>query len=117
MKYLALILISLPAYSNTFELKDTNARFTLSISKTELRYVSEAMTKSFVLKPCNLELAKRLNAEIISKLPDKAGGEGLEFLVDDKEIKVPLKGQLASLVTMMDPKILQFAVEEKEACK
>lgn len=117
MKFLLLILISLPAYSNTFELKDTNARFTLSISKTELKYVSEALTKSFAIKPCNLELAKRLNSEIISKLPEKSHGEGLEFLVDDKEFKLPMKGQLAGLVTAMDPKIIQFGVEEKEACK
>lgn len=117
MKYFALILISLPVYSNTFELKQTNARFTLSITKTELKYVSEAMTKSFPLKACNLELAKRLNAEIISKLPEKNQSEGLDFLVDDKEMKIPLKGELAGLVTTMDPKIIQFAVEEKEACK
>lgn len=117
MKFLALILISLPVYSNSFVLKDTNARFTLSISKTELKYVSEAMTKSFALKPCNLELAKKLNAEIISKLPGKAGAEGLTFLVDEKELKIPMKSELASLVTLMDPKILSFAVEEREACK
>ncbi len=117
MKYLALILISLPVYSNTFVLKDTSARFTLSISKSELKYISESMTKSFAIKPCNIELAKKLNAEIISKLPDKSSGEGLAFLVDEKELKIPLKSELASLVTLMDPKILSFAVEEREACK
>jgi len=117
MKLLLLILISLPAYSNTFVLKDTSARFSLSISKSELKYVSEAMTKSFVLNPCNLELAKKLNSEIISNLPDKSSVEGLTFLVDEKEIKIPLKSELASLVTLMDPKILSFAVEEREACK
>jgi hypothetical protein len=117
MKYLALILISLPVYSNTFVLKDSSARFTLSISKTELKYVSESLKKTFEIKPCNLDLAKRLNAEIISKLPGRSSADGFTFLVDDKEFKVPVKSELASLVTFMEPKILSFAVEEKEACK
>lgn len=117
MKYLALILISLPVYSNTFVLKDTSARFTLSISKTEIKYDSESLKKTFEIKPCNLDLAKRLNAEIISKLPDRSATEGFAFLVDDKEFKVPLKSELAGLVTMMEPKILSFSVEEREACK
>lgn len=117
MKFLALFLITLPVYSNTFVLKDTSARFTLTVTKSELKYVSEVMTKSFPLKACNIDLAKRLNSEIISKLPGKSGAEGLEFLVDDKEIKIPLKSELASLVTLMDAKIIEFSVEEKEACK
>ncbi len=117
MKYLALILISLPVYSNTFVLKDTSSRFSLSITKNELKYDSESLKKTFKIKSCNLELAKRLNAEIISKLPGKSSPDGLRFLVDDKEFIIPLKSELASLVTFMEPKILSFSIEEKEACK
>lgn len=117
MKYLFVILISLPVYSNTFVLPDTGARFTLKITKTELVYSSEAMTKTIPLKPCNLDLAKRLNGELLNKLPETASANGLKFLVDDKETKLGASSELASLVTMMDPRILRFALEEKEACK
>ena len=117
MKYLALILISLPAYSNTFVLPETGARFSLKITKTDLKYESEAMTKTISLKPCSLDLAKKLNAEIISKLPDKSEKSGLKFLIDDRELMLSPKSELAGLVTMMDPRILRFAIEEKEACK
>lgn len=117
MKYIALILISLPAYSNTFVLPDTGARFTLKITKTEVKYESEAMTKSFPLKACNLELARKLNGELIEKLPEKSLNAGLKFIVDERELKIAPQSDLASIATMMDPRILRFALEEKEACK
>lgn len=117
MKYLLLILISLPAFSNTFQLVDTGARFTLNISKTDLTYQSEAMNKKFSLKDCNLSLAKDLNSEMISKIPSKIPEKGFKFLVDDKEILVDKNSELGSKILAMDSRIIRFAVEEKVACK
>lgn len=117
MKFLALFLISLPVYSNSFKLPDTGSRFSLKISASELVYESEGMRKTFALKDCNIVYARQLNAELIKKLPKVAGTQGLKFIVDDKTFFLDPKSDLASTVTMMDPRIQQFSIEEREACK
>lgn len=117
MKGIIALLISLPVYSNTFQLADTGARFTLKISPQELRYSSEGLSRNFKITDCNRRLARNLNAELLEKLPATAGKEGLKFLVDDKTFFLPANGSLTKLVTMMDPRIHQFALEEKKACK
>jgi hypothetical protein len=82
-----------------------------------LVYSSEGLTKRFEIRDCSRRLARNLNAEILDKLPSTYGAEGLRFLVDEKVFFLPAKHPLTSLVTMMDPRIHQFAVEEKKACK
>lgn len=117
MKYWCLFLISLPAFSNTFQLVDSGARFTLEITKSDLTYQSEALNKKFTLKDCSLPLAKDLNSELIAKIPSSLPEKGLKFLVDEKEIRVEKNSELASRILAMDSRIIRFVVEEKVACK
>lgn len=117
MKYLFLFLISLPAFSNSFELLDTGSRFTLKITKDQLVYSSEALKKSIPLSACSLKLAKELNGELIRKLPRTIASEGVAFKVDDKLIPLAPKDELLHSVLAMDSRILRFTVEEREACK
>lgn len=117
MRLLFFFLISLPVYSNTFQLVDSGARFTLKISKSELTYQSEALFKKFAVKECNLKLAKDLNAELLSKVPSKSEKKGLKLLVDDKEIILGKSSELAGRALAMDSRMIRFTVEEKEACK
>ena len=117
MKYLLLSLISLPAFSNSFQLVDSGARFTLKISKSDLTYQSEALNKKFSLKDCSLPLAKDLNSELIAKIPSTLPEKGFKFLVDEKEILVDKKSELAKKILAMDSRIIRFAVEERVACK
>lgn len=117
MKFFLLFLISLPVYSNTFQLVDSGARFTLKISKSELAYNSEALSKTFKLKDCSLPLAKDLNSEILALLPAKPSEKGFKFLVDGKEIQVSKEDKLSSKILAMDSRMIRFTVEEKAACK
>lgn len=117
MKILLLFLISLPVYSNSFQLPDTGARFTLKINANELVYESESLRKKVSIKDCNLILAKQLNAEILKKLPTNFGTTGLKFLVDDKIFYLDQKSELSGMVTMMDARIHQFLLQENESCK
>lgn len=117
MKFLLLCLISLPAFSNSFELLDTGSRFTLKISKDSLTYSSEALKKTIPITACNLKLAKELNGELIRKLPRTIASEGVPFKVDNKLIPLSKKDALLHSVLAMDSRILRFTVEEREACK
>lgn len=117
MKYLFLFLISLPAFSNSFELMDTGSRFTLKITKSELIYSSEALKKTIPLSACSFKLAKELNGELIKKLPRTIASEGVIFKVDDKVIPLSKKDELLHSVLAMDSRILRFTMEEREACK
>lgn len=117
MRFLFFFLISLPVYSNTFQLVESGARFTLKISKSELTYQSETLFKKFPIKDCNLMLAKDLNAELLSKIPSKSEVKGLKLLVDDKELTLAKSSELATKALAMDSRMIRFIVEEKEACK
>lgn len=117
MKYLFLFLISLPAFSNSFELLDTGSRFTLKITKENLTYSSEALKKTIPLSACSFKLAKDLNGEIIRKLPRSIASEGVSFKVDDKLIPLSRKDELLHSVLAMDARILRFTIEEREACR
>lgn len=117
MRFLFFFLITLPVYSNTFQLVESGARFTLKISKSELTYESETLFKKFPIKECNLNLARDLNAELLSKIPSRSEERGLKLLVDDKELILGKSSELASKTLAMDSRMIRFIVEEKEACK
>ena len=117
MKFLFLFLITLPVYSNTFQLMGSGARFTLKISSKEITYSSEAFTKEFKLKECNLPLAKDLNSELISLIPSNPGDTGLKFMVDGKVINIGKEDKLLERIAAMDSRMIRFSVEEKRACR
>lgn len=114
MKFLLLILpISVSA--NTFQLKDMGARFTLSISPTELSYSSESMSKRLKVRDCNRGLASELNTEIFGKVT-QGKSSGLRFLVDGKETRVDHQSDFGMRLLTMESRILEFLVEESQAC-
>lgn len=117
MRFILIMLISLPAFANSFSLQETGARFELSISPALMSYSSESLKKKFPVVKCNEKLAQELNAELLSKLPSKEVSQGLKFQVDEKEIVIDPKSDLGKIALMMDTRILRFTVEEKEACK
>jgi hypothetical protein len=110
MKLFFLALIALPLYSNTFELKDTSARFKLEITPKELRFESEIMTKKFILTPCSLEFARELNDEFLGSIEVK--DSDLDLWVDGKKLRGP-----SSLLTIINEKILAFSLKEQEICQ
>ncbi len=110
MKVFFLALLSLPLYSNTFELKHTSARFKLDITPEELRFKSEILTKKYRLTPCSLELARELNGELLGSIGVKESD--LDFWVDGKKLRGP-----SSLLLIMNEKILAFSLKEQELCK
>lgn len=117
MKYLLLCLISLPAFSNTFELTQTGGRFKLIITKETLQYSSESLKKTFRLNECSLQLAKSLNAELIQFLPRTPAASGLPFKVDEKLIHLSKSDELTSRILAMDQRILRFQADERAECK
>lgn len=117
MKILVLFLISLPVYSNVFSLKETGARFDLEITKTHVTFHSEATDFKTNIRKCNEVLAKTLNGELISKIPNLPAESGMILKVDEKEIQFDPATDLGRMVFAMDARILRFKAEEKEACK
>lgn len=117
MKFILLFLISLPVYSNSFQLDETSARFKLSISKDKLYFHSESLKTDIALRPCSFPIAKALNNQLISKLPRTFASSGLKFKIDNNEFFLSEKDELAKIVLSMEHKILQFMAEEKTACK
>lgn len=110
MKVLLLLLISLPVYSNTFELKDTSERFTLDITPERLFYKSEIMSHNVKLGECGLELAKEINAGLLKAAGAQKGT--VDFYVDGKKFRAP-----SSEVSLMDAKIMSFLLNEKSLCQ
>lgn len=117
MNFILIWLISLPVLANSFSLKETGARFDLSISPNELIFNSEAQKIKIKISKCNLELAKNLNAELLGKLPKKEVVQGLSFYLDEKPIKIDPQSDLAVSALVMDARLLRFIVEEKASCK
>jgi hypothetical protein len=110
MKGFLLLLFSLPLYSNTFELKETSARFILEINPEQLMYQSETLTKKFALTPCSLELAQEVNSELVNSIGTKESD--LDFWVDGKKRRGP-----SSILMVMSEKVLAFSLKEHELCR
>lgn len=110
MKALLIFLISSTVYSNTFELKETNSRFQLSITPVRLIYSSEIMSHDVRLGNCGLSLARELNEELLNAV--KARKTHYDFYIDGKKLRAP-----ASAVTLMDAKIMSFLLKERSLCQ
>lgn len=117
MKVILAFLISLPVYSNVFELAETGARFTLSITPQSIIYDSVALHEKVIVKKCNENLVTSLNAEILAKLPNENLNKGLNFKIDKNSLLVNPKSELGKIILAMDHRILRLLIEEKSACK
>lgn len=117
MNLLVLLLTSSSlVYGNVFELKETSARFRLQITATELSFEGESLRKKIPIQTCNLALAKNLNSEILSVLPEKKIETGIAFAVDGKAVQVDPKSELGKMIFAMEPRITRFILEAKKAC-
>jgi hypothetical protein len=116
MKIILAFLITLPAYSNTFKLRQTGARFTLDISPEAIQYESEAITKFLPVKKCNEVLVKTLNSELLADLPGLDLKSGLDFEIDNIPFFIDPDSAFTKNILMMDSRIQRFLLDEKALC-
>jgi hypothetical protein len=117
MNVILLFLLSSLALANVFQLKETSSRFILEIRPDVLFFESESLQKKFVIRPCNENLAKTLNAELLALLPDTKIEKGISFEVDKRLFNVAPGSELGKRILAMGPRILRFTLEEYRACK
>lgn len=118
MKFLLLFLITLPAFSNTFELTETGSRFKLVITKNDLMFSSESLNTKVSLRPCSFQLAKNLNNDLLSKLPrTPAAQSSIKIKVDNEDFGLSPKDDFSKIVFSMEQKVSQFLMDERAACK
>ena len=110
------LFISSLGHANTFRLYDTAERFTLAISKTEVKFDSEVVNKSVELNACSLKLAQDLNAEYFSIIPKTDFPKGLSFSVDGNTMKIDPKSALAKKALSTQPRMIRFFLEVKTKC-
>jgi hypothetical protein len=112
----ACLILSVGVSANTFGLKETSNRFTLTINARNLTFISEKRKVERELLPCNLPLVRALNSELLSQIPLKEAPKGLPFQVDGSTYTVSPKGKEARVLLSMDQRIIRYELEEKKAC-
>lgn len=116
MKYLTFLLATPLLLANTFRLEKTNARFNLKVSHDVVVYESESMSEKWILKDCSRELAKNLNEELFSALPQTENLKGIPFYLDNVRYVLDPKSNLARMAVSMDARMLLFTAMLEKKC-
>lgn len=114
--FLLVGILSLSTFANTFEWKGSHSFF-LRIDARTLVYESPGLKFKGDINPCNLPLARGLNAELMGLVPlVNEPDEGGTFRVDGNSYLLSRGGKRASILNVMDKKIEFYQAEEKKAC-
>ncbi len=109
--------MTLTTFANTFEWKGSNS-FSLKIDARQLAYSSNHLKVDGEIRPCNLPLARALNAELMGLVPQvNEPEEGVSYLVDGNSYQVANRGKEASILNVMDKKMSHYREEEKKTCR
>ncbi len=105
MIYIFLFLTNV--YANTFELKDSHARFKLTVTPTEVSFSSENLRDKIAVTSCNLGLARELNAEMLQAIHGKGEMKGVSLDGGKPEGVVP---------GMLDLRMIRFFQKSRKNC-
>jgi hypothetical protein len=116
VKFFFILFFIQAASANVFSLKETSSRFTLTITKRELIYQSEAISKTVKARRCNAHLMKKLNGELLSMVPKASFQGGWPFTVNTKNISINPESSFGKKIAAMDLRIKAFLEMEKKKC-
>lgn len=114
--YILISFLCLSSFANTFEWKGKTP-FLLKIDAHSFVYTSSKEKVEGEIKPCNLPLARALNAELVGLIPQNETAGGVTYMVDANSYLIPRVGKKAALLNEMDKKIEFYREEEKKACQ
>lgn len=111
-----ILLLTFPAWSNTFRRLEGADRFTLEIKTDELVYKSELMNKTIKLNLCGRKIAGDLNRELLALVPKTETPKGLLFMVDKTTVRLDPEGTFAKKIRGMNVRMMRFFSEERKRC-
>lgn len=112
-----MIFYSYQSSASVFELKETSARFKLTMNKDGLVYNSESFHKIFKSKKCNQNQLSNFSREFIRMIPERSEKEGLSFYINGDKTLIKYGGTAASRILSMDATILVLELQVSKTCR